>query len=218
LTVLAENDRVEKDMQPNSAPASQKDLPREPLALPQKPLEIGPSQYEAPVKQATPANSSQLRTLLSWSSPGRPFRKRKKTYFLNALLIMFAVEVILFLFAQYILMLVVVSLVFLAFALATVPPHDFHYRISTQGFTLEDYSFLWQELYDFYFTERAGQNVLVLRTKSLIPGELTITLGDIHADQVKEILLHYLPYRESVQQSFLDKSAHWLDKTFPLDS
>lgn len=131
---------------------------------------------------------------------------------------MLAVEVILFLFAQYILMLVVVSLVFLAFALAAVPPHNFHYRISTQGFTLEDYSFLWQELYDFYFTKRNGQDVLIIRTKALIPGELVVTLGDIHIEQVKAMLLRYLPYRETVQETFLDKSAHWLDKTFPLDS
>src|ERR1700730_967154 len=63
-----------------------------------------------------------IHTLLSWHAPGRPFRQRSLEYFINVFLIMLALEIILFLFSQYLLMLVVFSLVFLAFALAIVPP------------------------------------------------------------------------------------------------
>ncbi len=162
-------------------------------------------------------SSHEVKTLLSWTSAGRPFRKRGRQYYLTSILITFLVEVILFLFSQYMLMLVVLSLVFVAFALATVPPRNFVYRISSEGITIEDHFFLWQELYDFYFKKREGFDALHIRTHSLIPGELTITLGNITKDHIKSILLPYLPYREVIKPTFMEKSGDWLARNFPLE-
>lgn len=156
-------------------------------------------------------------TLLSWQGSGRPFQKKGKTYFATGLLIMLLVEIILFLFSQYMLMMVVVSFVFLAFVLASTPPRDFHYRISSEGIMVEDHFYLWQELYDFYFKKTHGVMVMHVRTHFLIPGELTITLGDISPAHVKSIMLPYLPYREYVKPTFMEKSGDWLAKTFPLE-
>lgn len=159
----------------------------------------------------------EVTTLLSWKAPGRPFRKRSKEYYLSGLLILFLLEIIFFLFAQYVLMLVGVSLVFVSFVLASVPPHDFHYRVSTEGIIVEDHFFLWQELYDFYFKRRDGMDILHIRTHALIPGELTLTLGTISEAIMKSTLLPYLPYREYVKPTFIEKSADWLAHNFPLE-
>ncbi|CAN5119788.1 hypothetical protein BH09PAT1_BH09PAT1_4030 [soil metagenome] len=159
----------------------------------------------------------QLRTLLAWSAPGRPFQKKSKEYFLNILVIMFLVEVILFLFAQFALMALVLSLVFLAFALSTVPPHDFHYKITTEGLMIEDHFFLWQELYDFYIKRMNGEDVVIIGTKTWYPGELTIVLGMMHKEQVRDLLVQFLPYREYVKPTFMEKSGVWLEKNFPLE-
>lgn len=156
-------------------------------------------------------------TLLSWQGPGRPFQKKGRTYFATALLIMLLVEVILFLFSEYMLMLVVIAFVFMAFVLASIPPQDFHYRISTEGIMVEDHFYLWQELYDFYFKKLHGVTVLHVRTHFFIPGELVITLGDISPAHMKTILLPYLPYREYVKPTSMEKAADWLAKTFPLE-
>ena len=161
---------------------------------------------------------SEVKTLLAWTAPGRPFRKRTKQYYLTVLLIMLFVQVILFLFSQYMLMVVVLSLVFVGFALATIPPRDFHYRISSEGITVEDHFFLWQELYDFYFKKRNGIEVLHIRTHAFIPGELSITLGDISKDHVRSILLPFLPFREYIKPTFTDKAGDWLSKNFPLEN
>lgn len=157
-------------------------------------------------------------TLLSWHAPGRPFQIRGKQYYLNIVTIAFFVMVVLFLFSQYMLMLVVGSLVFLSFTLAFVPPRNFHYRLSTEGVTIEDHFFLWQELYDFYFKTRYNETILHIRTKAFFPGELTLTLGEMHKEHVKAILLQYLPYREVVKPTSLEKAGSWLENTFPLDS
>lgn len=176
--------------------------------FPKEPLEISEHLDSTP---------TEVKTLLSWSAPGRPFRKRGKQYYLTSILIALLIEIILFLFSQYLLMLVVVSLVFVAFALNTVPPRNFHYRISSEGITVEDHFYLWQELYDFYFKKREGLDILHVRTKSFIPGELTITLGDVDREHAKSILLPYLPYREVIKPTFMEKSGDWLSKNFPLE-
>lgn len=161
--------------------------------------------------------SHNLKTLLEWTAPGRPFVKRGRQYFATALLIMFLIEVILFLFSQYLLMLVVISLVFVSFALASVPPHDFTYRISTQGFFLEDHFLLWKELYDFFFSKQNGQDVLILRTKTFFPGEVVVTLGDLKVEQIKKTLLPYLPFREYITPTFMEKTGNWMADMFPLE-
>ena len=162
-------------------------------------------------------NYTEVKTLLAWTSPGRPFRKRGKAYYASSLLIMFFIEIILFLFSQYMLMLVVASFVFVAFALASVPPKDFHYRISTEGIFIEDHFYLWDELYDFYFKTREGKTVLHIRTKALIPGELTLTLDPVETNHVKATLLPYLPFREYIKPTFMDHASEWLSRMFPLE-
>jgi hypothetical protein len=195
-------------------------LPKESLDLPKEPLDL-PSPKEnssSPTQTQTQPFTHEVKTILEWTAPGRPFRKRSKQYYLTSLLIMLLIEIILFLFSQYMLMLVVLSLVFVAFALVTIPPHDFRYRISSEGITVEDHFFLWQELYDFYFKKGEGIDVVRIRAHSFIPGELTLTLGNISREQIKSALLPYLPYREVVRQNFMEKSGQWLEKNFPLEN
>lgn len=194
-------------------PEEYQSLPKEPLDLPLPETQIS-AHAQSGQKQEY---DHSVKTLLAWSAPGRPFRKRGKEYYITSLLLALLIEVILFLFAQYLLMLVVASLVFVAFALVSVPPHDFHYRISTEGITVEDHFFLWQELYDFYFKHRDGTDVLHVRTHALIPGELTITLGKMDKEHVKSVLLPYLPYRELIKPTFVEKSGDWLSRNFPLE-
>ncbi|MBI2430769.1 MAG: hypothetical protein HYV39_02015 [Candidatus Levybacteria bacterium] len=158
----------------------------------------------------------EVKTLLSWKAPGRPFRKRGKEYYLSVFLITILIEVILFLFSQYMLMIVILSFVVMAFALVTVPPHNFQYRISTEGITIEDHFYLWQELYDFYFKKRDGVETLYVRTRAF-PGEIIISLGDVNREHLKSILLQFLPYREIIKPTFMEKSADWLSRNFPLE-
>jgi hypothetical protein len=163
-------------------------------------------------------SSGNSPTILEWSSPGRPFRKRSKQYFLTALLIVLLVEIILFLFSEYLLMFVVISLLFVSYALASVPPKEFHYRISFEGIQIEDSFFLWKELYDFYFRQKDGYDTLHVRTESYLPGELTITFHHEDKEKIKKALIAYLPFREFVKPTFFDKTGDWLSRNFPLEN
>lgn len=163
-------------------------------------------------------NSPQIKTLFEWAAPGRPFRQRTRLFFTNGILIVLLLEIILFFFHEYMLMFVIMSLLFVTFALNTVPPRNFKYKITNGGITIEDHFFLWQELYDFYFKKRFDTiEVLHIRTRSFLPGEITLTLSEGDKDHVKSLLLHYLPFRETITPTFMDKSANWLTKNFPLE-
>jgi hypothetical protein len=83
---------------------------------------------------------------------------------------------------------------------------------------VEDRFFLWQELYDFYFRTRTGEEVLHIRTVAYLPGELTITFKKEDKEDIKKAILPFLPYREYIRPTLMDKSADWLSKNFPLEN
>jgi hypothetical protein len=158
-----------------------------------------------------------VKTYLSWHAHGRPYQQHSIEYYTNSFLITMAIEIILFLFSQYVLMALVFSLAFLVFSLSIVPPRNLFYRISSEGIRVENHYFIWEELYDFYFTKVSGQDILHVRTKDYFPGELTIILGDMPVKQVKSVLIYFLPFREYVQPTFVEKAGDWLAKNFPLE-
>jgi hypothetical protein len=114
-------------------------------------------------------------------------------------------------------MLVILSIAFLAFALSITPPAPLHYRISSEGVTVEEHFYLWQELYDFYVTERSGTQMVHIRTKAYFPGELILMPGEVPIEHVKELLMVFLPYREVVRKTFTQKAGNWLAESFPLE-
>ena len=157
-------------------------------------------------------------TILSWHAPGRPFKKHSKEYFINGLLILTAVEIMAFLvFHDLFLSSAIFSVAFLWLALSIAPPHVFYYKITSEGVRIENNFFIWDELYDFYFTKHHGIDVIKIETNAYIPGELTLVLGDITTQHIKEALLPFLPFREYVHPTFTQKASDWLAKNFPLE-
>jgi len=159
----------------------------------------------------------EIKTLLSWHAPARPFKKRKKQFYLNMFLLILPLEIIGFLFHLSLLMTVIVAFAFFVAVLYTVPPHMVYIKISTEGITADQHFYLWQELYDFYFKKLHNEDILVIRTQEGIANEIIITLGNIDKSHLQTILLPYLPYREYVKPTFVEKSGDWLARTFPLE-
>ncbi len=156
-------------------------------------------------------------TYLTWNAPGRPFTKKGRQFFASVVLLVMLIEIILFLVSEYQLMLVVLALSFLSVVLYTIPPKDFHYKITSEGIRVEDNFYIWSELYDFYFKKIDRMEVLVVRTEAFIPGELKITLGNIPREHLRKLLVNFLPYREYVKPTFVERSAEWLARSFPLE-
>lgn len=159
----------------------------------------------------------EVKTLLAWHAASRPHRKRAREFYVNSLLIIIALEVILVLFKEYMLMLVILSVAFVTYALSVTEPDPLYCRISTEGIAIDDHYYLWQELYDFYFKHRSGQDVLHIRTKAYLPGELILVLGEVSKEHIQQVLLAFLPYREVVHRTFTEKAGEWVVESFPLE-
>ncbi|MBI4089708.1 MAG: hypothetical protein HY424_03315, partial [Candidatus Levybacteria bacterium] len=61
----------------------EKKLPTEPLDLPREPLDL-----PKPSPETSSEHPHEVKTVLEWTAPGRPFRKRGRQYYLTSLLIM----------------------------------------------------------------------------------------------------------------------------------
>src|SRR3989344_2790499 len=75
----------------------------------------------------------EIKTLLNWRSPSRPFKKRSRDYFTTIAAIVFLIGVILLFIKEFLLIGVILALMFVSYVLATVPPEEVEHEISTEG-------------------------------------------------------------------------------------
>ena len=158
-------------------------------------------------------------TLLAWEAPSRPYRKKDRSYYTTSATIVILLILIAFLAKEFLLIMVLLSLAFVAYMLAFVPPSDVMYRISTQGITIgNDHFYFWHDLDSFWFKEKEGYKVLIIQTRLRFPGQLMLVLGSQNEDELKKEVALFLPFHEIPQTSLIDKWAEGLQKHFPLEN
>ena len=154
--------------------------------------------------------------LLTWRASARPFRKKNRSYYTTAGILIFIVILILILAGERLLIGVLLALGFLAYVISFVEPQEVDYRISAQGLTIGDHFYHWQELDSFWFAEKEGFKTLNILTNIHFPGMLILVLGP-EINDVKRVCAKYLPFHEIAPRSFIDKWGERLQKNFPLE-
>src|SRR3989344_4417166 len=183
---------------------------------PEKP---NPEQNLDPDEHLAPkmGEAGEIKTLLTWHGPSRPFRKKDNSYYRTVAIIV-GLLVIIALFAhEFMLILVILALMFVSYVLAFIPPDDIDYKISTQGITSGDHFYFWHNLGAFWFKEKEGQRVLFIQTAVNFPGQLMLVLGSVDEEEVKRVVARFLPYHEMPQTPLMEKWAEGLQKHFPLE-
>ena len=153
--------------------------------------------------------------LLVWTSPSRLFKKRDKEYFTNIVAIVFLFCVIFVFAREYALMAAAISILFLVYVLATVPPEDIKHRLTSMGIESAGHYNRWEEFADFWFEEQWGQVMMVLRP--MMGPRMIILLGSEPRAKVKGIVADYIPYREEPVKSWVDNAATWITEKIPLE-
>ena len=153
--------------------------------------------------------------LLSWSAPNRPFKKRNKEYYSTIAMIVILVSLILFFAGQFLPIAVVISIAFVSYVLASVPPEKASHRITTYGIHTDQQFHYWEEMGRFWFTSKFGQEMMHVEVAKF-PGQITMLLGDQSKEPLKKLLMKYLIH-ETPLPSFLDKAADWMQEKIPLD-
>jgi hypothetical protein len=162
--------------------------------------------------------SGEIKTLLTWQAPARPFRKRDRSYYTTIAILVILLGLIAFLAQEFLLIGVLMALAFVAYVLAFIPPNDLTYKISTQGITIGDHFYFWHFLDSFWFKEKEKQKVLFIQTRLRFPAQLMLVLGDVGEEEIKKVAARFLPFHEIPQTSLFDRWAEGLQKHFPLEN
>lgn len=153
-----------------------------------------------------------VRELFSWEAPERVFVPRNLKWFGNVGLIVLVLLLIALFLQEFLLMGAILAAVFVVYVLATIPPQTMNHRITTQGIITGERTFIWDELVDFWFTEKQNQQLLVVRTYLRFPYQLTLVLHKADLSIIRELLVNYIPYREVIHKNWLDKVEDWVTK------
>jgi len=169
------------------------------------------------LKSQKPRKPVPTKVLLSWKAPARPFKKRDREYFTTIGAIVFLVAVILVFLKEWLLIAVVVSLMFVAYVLATVPPEIVEHTITNKGVETGGKLYKWEELKRFWFSKKWKDTVLNIETEKSFPGRLLLVVPEVERKRVEETLAKYLEM-EAPEPTFMDKAAKWLSEKVPLES
>src|SRR5579872_2116814 len=105
-----------------------------------------------------------VRTLITWTAPARPFRKKDRSFYTTAAILVILISMIALLAGEMILIGALFAFLFLVYVLNFVPPEELNYKISTQGITISDHFYHWQELDSFWLSEKEGFKILNVLT------------------------------------------------------
>ena len=161
----------------------------------------------------------EVKTLIEWEAPSRPFRKKDRSYYTTIGIIVALLVLIALLAREFLLILVLLSLTFVTYVLAFVPPHDIKFRISTQGVTIGEQFYSWNILDSFWFKEKEGKKVLFIQTHLNFPKHLMLVLSTTEdEDEIKNTVAKFLPFHEIPETSMMERWADSLQKHFPMEN
>ncbi|MBI2594613.1 hypothetical protein HYW39_02880 [Candidatus Curtissbacteria bacterium] len=155
------------------------------------------------------------RELFSWSAPSRVFVRRDRKWFTNITLLVLILLLILLFIRQFLLMGVVLAVAFVSYVLATVPPEEIDYKITTAGLNVGTHTFFWKDLEDFWFSEKDNFVLLHINTKVRFPARLILIITDKDKQKIKEILSPHITSSEVPKVSWMDTLAANLSRYFP---
>jgi hypothetical protein len=158
-----------------------------------------------------------LEVLKEWQAPSRPYKKRDREYFTTIAAIVFLVSVILLFVKEWLLIAVIISLMFISYVLATVEPEKIKNAITTRGVRSEDKNYKWDDLDNFWFTEKWGHQVLNIQTLRTFPPKLQLLINGENKEEIKALMERYLIEQEP-DKGPLDKAADWLKEKVPLET
>lgn len=157
-------------------------------------------------------------TLVEWDAPARPFKKRNHQFFSTIIIIAILVSLILFFAGQVLPVAVVISVVFLVYVTAVIPPQSVHYKLTNYGIYVEKEAFSWLGMGRFWFDEKSGQKVLEIELYGF-PGRLTFVLIDGQTPRAEDLerVLSEVLIKEKPTLTAYEKAANWLKEKIPLE-
>lgn len=212
LKSVAENKSASKSTDPKNPESKTADATSQKVRFPnqveREKSKVAPGYYRPVPEQ----------TLVEWDAPARPFKQRKKRFFTTVLIIALLVSLILFFAGQVLPVAVVVSVVFLVYVSAVIPPNTVHCKLTNYGLYLEKEAFAWYEMIRFWFDEKSGQEVVNIDLYRF-PGRLTLVIDEDKTPSKLDFNLIFseVILKEKPELTTFEKAAKWLQEKIPLE-
>lgn len=163
-------------------------------------------------------DSNLIKTLLTWKAPSRPYRKKDRSFYTTVGILIVLISLIALVAGEWLFIGVLLAFCFVIYVLNFIPPSDITYKLSTQGVTVGDHFYHWDELDSFWISEKNNQKILSILTDLNFPGMLMLVLDQVDSEEVKKICARYLPFHEIAPKSLMDRWSESLQKHFPLEN
>ncbi len=151
--------------------------------------------------------------LVIWIAPARPFKRRNRDFYVTVGAMAAVTGLVLFLIEGWLPVILIISLAFLFYVMATVEPEKIEYKITNKGIKIAGRLTNWEGMGRFWFTKRLDNELLVIETRSL-PGRLELVINEQIKEGIKKELKEYLTHEE-IPASNLDKATNWFSKKMP---
>jgi hypothetical protein len=116
---------------------------------------------------------------------------------------------------EFLLIAVFLALFFFFYVSGTIEPGNMPHKITNQGITTASHSYIWEELIDFWFSEKYGETILNVGTKVRFPARLIMLVPILEKEKAKKILLEYISYREVAPSTWADDTVEWISRKLP---
>ena len=152
--------------------------------------------------------------LFEWESASHVFIPRGKKWLTFIILFTAIIALIILFLREFFILGPLLAIAFFAYVLSSIPPENIEHRITTQGLITGKKEYLWEELYDFWFTKKHGHQILNVDLQSGYPGRVMLIIKEKDKEKVRDILLEILPYREIPRTNWMDSVSDYLSNLF----
>lgn len=172
---------------------------------------------ESEENETKPKIPREEKVLLEWDALSRPFKQRDRRYFTSiAVIAIFLVLIFLFM-REFLLVATILAVAFVYYTLNTVAPEETHHKITTHGVNVSGQLFPWEELKEFWLTEKLGSDVINIDTKKTFPARIFVLAGKGDKDTIVKVLSEHLPFQETPKETLFDKVAEKMEGKISLE-
>lgn len=159
---------------------------------------------------------NEEQSLFEWDAPERSFQRKDRDFWITAIAILVLVSIILFFVNEFPLILALVAVMFLYYALSTVPPGTIHNKLTNRGIYFGELRYDWALLTRFWFKKSLSSETIAFETNLRFPRQVTMVIDDKDKEKIKEIVLKIIPMLDE-SPTLVDKITKWFADRLPLE-
>jgi len=154
--------------------------------------------------------------LFEWEAAERAYQKKDKDFWVTAVAILILVSVILIFIKEFFLIMSLISVLFLFYALSSVPPGNIKNKLTNRGLYFGELRYEWKDLKKFWFKKSMSSDTINFATDLRFPRPITLVVNPKDINHLKDIVVKKIPMLET-SPTFVDRLTKWFADRLPLE-